>query len=195
MRTSPNRPSHSHLASSTTSSVHQSALYTPPMSSSNLSGPIYSRSSHQRSSVSPSLSSPITIDDAVSGCTVAWGTLTIATAWAGNFHGLVALRVLLGVFEGRSALSLVILLTSQASLFPAVVIICSQTYRRSEMGTRMRSVQSSMRQPAADLTATSSPALRLAELLVVSLHTASFRSMQVDWSDGNGCTSSKASSH
>lgn len=42
-------------------------------------------------------------DVSVSGTTLVWGGLTLGTAWAKNYQHLMAIRVLLGVFEGMSA--------------------------------------------------------------------------------------------
>lgn len=40
--------------------------------------------------------------DTVSGTTFCWGVLTLCTAWADSYEHLIAIRVLLGVFEGAS---------------------------------------------------------------------------------------------
>ena len=39
------------------------------------------------------------VDLQVSASVVSWGNITLATAWAGNYHHLIAIRVLLGVME------------------------------------------------------------------------------------------------
>ena len=46
---------------------------------------------------------PFTADMIVSGCTLIWGTLTLCTAWAGNYSHMIAIRLLLGFFEGTSS--------------------------------------------------------------------------------------------
>ncbi|WWC65480.1 uncharacterized protein I303_108098 [Kwoniella dejecticola CBS 10117] len=55
--------------------------------------------------------------------TLCWGCLTIATAWATNYHGLLAIRILLGATE--------------AGLFPCVNMYLLMTYRREEIGRRL----------------------------------------------------------
>lgn len=44
-------------------------------------------------------------DIVVSSTTFVWGILTLGTAWAKNYQQLMAIRVLLGVFEGESSSS------------------------------------------------------------------------------------------
>ncbi|RSH95815.1 hypothetical protein EHS25_000908 [Saitozyma podzolica] len=55
--------------------------------------------------------------------TVCWGVLTIATAFAKNYHGLLSIRILLG--------------TTEAGLFPCVNMYLLMTYRREEIGRRL----------------------------------------------------------
>jgi MFS family permease len=66
--------------------------------------------------------------------TLVWGTLTIATAWATTYEHLIAIRVLLGMFEGETHRRP---LLTTAGLFPCITIIVMMTYRREETGRRM----------------------------------------------------------
>ncbi|KAI9634393.1 major facilitator superfamily domain-containing protein [Dioszegia hungarica] len=59
----------------------------------------------------------------LSGTTLVWGGLTLGTAWAKNYQHLMAIRVLLGVFE--------------AGVFPCITVYVLMNYRREEAGRRM----------------------------------------------------------
>ncbi|OCF36238.1 hypothetical protein I316_02111 [Kwoniella heveanensis BCC8398] len=59
----------------------------------------------------------------LAGSAVCWGGITLGTAWAHNYHGLLAIRILLGAFE--------------AGLFPCISVYIFMNYRREEVGRRM----------------------------------------------------------
>lgn len=75
----------------------------------------------------------------VSGTTFCWGILTLCTAWAGSYEHLIAIRILLGVFEGMSCISPYARtrLIGLAGLFPCITVYVMMNYRREETGRRM----------------------------------------------------------
>lgn len=72
----------------------------------------------------------------VSGTTFCWGVLTLSTAWAGSYEHLIAIRVLLGVFEGELHLCGPGADVA-AGLFPCITVYIMMNYRREETGRRM----------------------------------------------------------